>query len=303
MNNTEIVNAILASRTATVSAYEHVELEMKALDESEVRLVNVDPPASVARVLGALEKIRPYREDIAKLLGPEMQQVDKLEVYAFALQEAHVRSLSAGKTPDDLRALAEAGDALRAMLRSDGAALTARGLIDPARLESCTGQPGYKVIATELGVLSAVFLSVWPQIQGKCCVTEQELQRAQLIADALLAYVGVRDKSPEARAEALAMRGRAFTLLVNKYDIARRAVTFLRWNEGDADDIAPSLFAGKQRGKDKTDAQPQEPIATPPGSPPATGSTPTAGPTPPAASGGNSQPVVTTGPQGSPFMH
>ncbi|MBI5479925.1 MAG: hypothetical protein HY906_13755 [Deltaproteobacteria bacterium] len=37
-------------------------------------------------------------------------------------------------------------------------------------------------------------------------------------------------------------RDRAFTLLVNAYDTFQRAVTYLRWNEGDAGTIAPSLF-------------------------------------------------------------
>jgi hypothetical protein len=34
-------------------------------------------------------------------------------------------------------------------------------------------------------------------------------------------------------------------LLANAYDQARRAITYLRWNKGDADLIAPSLYAGR----------------------------------------------------------
>jgi len=35
---------------------------------------------------------------------------------------------------------------------------------------------------------------------------------------------------------------RAFTLLCRVYDLAQKAVVFLRWEHGDADAIAPSLF-------------------------------------------------------------
>ena len=36
-------------------------------------------------------------------------------------------------------------------------------------------------------------------------------------------------------------------------DEVRRAVTYLRWKAGDADDIAPSLFAGRARRKSADD--------------------------------------------------
>jgi hypothetical protein len=43
-------------------------------------------------------------------------------------------------------------------------------------------------------------------------------------------------------AAAATRRARAFTLFMNAYDACRRVVAFLRWNEGDADSIAPSPF-------------------------------------------------------------
>ena len=52
-------------------------------------------------------------------------------------------------------------------------------------------------------------------------------------------------------AEAAEIRQQAFTLFVNNYDQVRRAISFLRWNEGDVDDIIPSLYAGRSTGKRK----------------------------------------------------
>jgi hypothetical protein len=46
-----------------------------------------------------------------------------------------------------------------------------------------------------------------------------------------------------------------FTQFIQAYDDARRAIAYLRWHEGDADDIAPSLHVNKGSGasKKKTD--------------------------------------------------
>ncbi len=49
--------------------------------------------------------------------------------------------------------------------------------------------------------------------------------------------------------EAADKRARAFSLLVHAYDQTRRAVAYLRWNEGDADAIAPSAVQGPRRSR------------------------------------------------------
>lgn len=46
-------------------------------------------------------------------------------------------------------------------------------------------------------------------------------------------------------------RQRAFTLFANAYDQCRRAATYLRWNEGDADELVASLHGGRTRRPDE----------------------------------------------------
>jgi hypothetical protein len=299
MNTTDIVNTILASRNTTAAALERVRPELQALDANDVRLLKVDVPTAVSRALGAAPKIRGMRAEIVSSApNVDVERLDKLEDYAYALQEAHVRYLGAGKSPDELRALGAEGDTLRILLRSDAVALVNRGLIDPACLASCTGLSGYKTIATELGILSAVMISNWSKIQCKCGVTEQDLKRATTIGGALLAYVGLREQSPEMKAAAMDLRDRAFTLLANTYDLARRVVTFLRWDEDDADLIAPTLFGGKRRSeKNVVDAQAEPATPTPEPTPAVT----------PAAGNGAASPqasvnVAVGRPNSNPFM-
>jgi hypothetical protein len=59
--------------------------------------------------------------------------------------------------------------------------------------------------------------------------------------------IGSREQAPAAIDEASNNRQRAFTLLLTAYSQVRRAITYLRWNEGDADSIAPSLYAARRK--------------------------------------------------------
>jgi hypothetical protein len=96
------------------------------------------------------------------------------------------------------------------------------------------------------------------------------VDRAAELAPELLVALGERGhgKTASSAAAAADRRARAFTLLVDAYDACRRAVTYLRWNEGDADLIAPSLF--KLRGPRRSPAEaPPEPPAPAPAPEPA----------------------------------
>ena len=264
MNSTDIVNALLATRNASSDAFDRILPEMLAINADRLRSVNVDVPTVVARVLGAAPRVLALRVDIVRDAPlVEIKLLDNLEDYAYALQEAHVRCISVGKTPDELRALYDEGESMRTLLRSDGTAAVHRGFIDPARLKPCEGLTGFRNVATELSVLVNVMTGAWPKLQGRCGVTQEELVRARDVADALLQYAGLREQSPEARTAAVDLRERAFTLLVNGYEEARRAVLYLRWYQGDADIIAPSLFAGRHRSSSKDDVvEPAAPIET-----------------------------------------
>ena len=83
--------------------------EIQAVDPDKVRSVNVEVPTAVSRVLGAAPKILALCTDQGhKTPGIDFASLRQLdETYAYALQEAHVRCLSSGKSPDELRALTE----------------------------------------------------------------------------------------------------------------------------------------------------------------------------------------------------
>ena len=87
----------------------------------------------------------------------------------------------------------------------------------------------------------------WRDIGHKSAIEPQELDEAEQMFERITTAYAVRASRPLTVAAAVEDRRRAYTLLVRAYDHARRAVTYLRWTEGDADAIAPSLWAGRGR--------------------------------------------------------
>lgn len=119
---------------------------------------------------------------------------------------------------------------------------------------------GYKNVAFELMDWANLLRDCWPQIQGKTALSADELAHAKQVGERLLRAAGVREQAPAVAVEAARVRSQAFSLLVSAYDQTRRAIGFLRWDMGDADVIAPSLYAGRSRGR--TPAPP--PVVSPP---------------------------------------
>ena len=72
-----------------------------------------------------------------------------------------------------------------------------------------------------------------------------------MLADQLVTAVGEREQAPVIAAEAVRDRHGAFTLFINAYDEVRAAITYIRRKQGDAESIAPSLYAGRTVSKKK----------------------------------------------------
>jgi len=58
------------------------------------------------------------------------------------------------------------------------------------------------------------------------------------------------------------IRARAFSLLMRTYGQVQRAVEYLRWDHGDAQEIAPSVYTGSRGGRRQA-AQPADDVVAP----------------------------------------
>jgi hypothetical protein len=249
--------------------------------------------------MGVLPFLKAARPRIVQELPRyDVARFDKLEAYTLALGHAHALYLSASQPSESLEAISDTATSLRDVLFADATALAQRRMIDGDRLKELKGVKGYRQLAFDLFALAALMREAWGTIGGRTAIQLKELDQAEMLADRILTHVGEREQTPAVAADAAENRQRAFTLFVNAYDHARRAVSFLHWDTEDADSLAPSIYtAGRSARRKQAEATP--PVPAPAASP----SVPN--PAPPRASvnGGTGKVPVPVGlPDSEPFV-
>ena len=111
-------------------------------------------------------------------------------------------------------------------------------------------------IANDVFGLGKVFVSDWKVVANRTWIDREYLEDAFAKADALMKRVGVahpRARSIDDDADPVVLRSRLSALLVGDLDRIRQAVTYVRWEEGDADAIVPSLYARTRTRRARAD--------------------------------------------------
>ncbi|HMA94889.1 MAG TPA: hypothetical protein VKP30_19495 [Polyangiaceae bacterium] len=227
--------------------FERVRPEMARLEADDLLQITVDPVTAAGIARGALMRLNPLREQMAALPDFDIRNLDNLGLYARAVMQANAVYLGASSSPQHFQELVAEAAAVREQMVSDATALAKRGYLDGAVLDKLKGAVGHRNVATDLLTLVNVIRANWEAVAGKTALSAQELERAECLSDQLVNDIGERAVGPATIDKIVLERQQAYTVLVNAYDELRRAVTYLRWNYGDEDAIAPSLFGGKRR--------------------------------------------------------
>lgn len=275
------------------TAYYNVESELLELRPEELLNINLDIIAAVNTAAGVIPEVKVLRDQIVEQLPKfNLAAFDKLHHYAMAAAYAHTVHLATAEPQDKLRPIFEEAIVLRDVLLSDATTLAKRGHINGLALNELKRATGFKNVQSDLQMLVNILKSNWPNIAGKCGTTEAELARAEKLVSWLIQSVGLREQGPAEVAKTADLRTRAFTLFTKTYNDVRRAVAYLRWNEGDVDTIIPSLYAGRGGRKKDTTGAASSDTAPPP--------TATVVPNgPPSVTGGLATPATN---DGGPFV-
>jgi len=291
------INTVSAASSSTATAqespyryreaFEATAAERAALDERELAPINIEVLAAVSTVNAAMPEIRAMRGAIGKtFVSFDLGQFDRLHTYALALQHAQVLYATVTRPTEPAQELAARAVRLRELLVSDIGALVNRGVLDGKRLTQLRGGTGFRNAAFDLQVLAAILREHWGAISSRTMVQFSEVEQAEALGADLTDAVDGREQVSSVAVAAASERTRAFTLFFRAYDEARRAATFLRWHDGGADGVVPSLYAGRGgRGKNESEVgQTPAPVVVAPVAAPV------------------AAPVVPGQPGGSPFL-
>ncbi len=273
------------------AAFVRREVEIRAVPTDALAPINIDVITSMATVLGALPGLRELRPTIAMLPAFDLAAFDALEDYTMALGATHSRWMIATAPREALPELGAAAVEVRDTLVADATALARRGVLDGQLVANFRSGVGYRAVVRDLMGLTALLRDAWDTVSRLTALEESELVAASNLADRIVGALGERALGPAHAAESTLVRQQAFTLWMNAYNQARRAVAYLRWDQGDADKIAPSVYAGRGSGP-RPKADSGQPDAAAPPAASVTAATPST-PTEPA-------PVTEYGPPGTP---
>lgn len=249
-----------ASSGEAAVAYEQARLDLDAVPAESVGRIIANIPIVVSTVFGALPAIEALGDDIKKLPFVDHALLGKLRGYALTLYYVHILISHAADNTQVNALMAEATQ-LRARLLSSVETLSVCGYVDPAQVAAIRKGSGHLDTANDLVGLEQIFQAGGDAFYGMVPVTRAEVARASELGLQIVAALGRRKVGSEAESTTTRRiddRARAFRLVVRSYNEARRAVTFLRWNEGDADQLVPSLFAGKPRRRSRPDDEPSD---------------------------------------------
>lgn len=281
------VRSIVTDMEDVERAYARVVAELDKLDATDLAPMNVDLVSATSIVLGVSDRVRSFRDRMAQLPELDLANIDSLVDYAKATWFLYLTQQPA-PAPAEAEALMAEATALRAKLLVWTVPLVASGHLSEELVGRIREGSGHKDLPSDLIALVALYRSKWAEVESICGVTEADLNRAAELGTAVFGMVSRREQEAERPGNDGSLRlRRAWTRLDRAYAQCRRAIAYLRFAEGDVDEIAPNL----RRNPGQRSRQPE--VAAPP---PGTAPTPT-----PATGAGNGGPTGGLG-GGNPFV-
>ena len=177
---------------------------------------------------------------------------DRLEPAARACIQAHAEHLIMLHGADVAEMLAALGDR-RDILLLEAQSLVQKKKMAGSLLAELVGGNGYRAMAFDVVQLVGAFRQGWASIAPLTPVTSIELDQAEALANAVVTTLGENAQADSSASPSADLRRRAYTYFVQTYDEVRRAISYLRSEVGDADDIAPALFTGRSTRRSHDD--------------------------------------------------
>ncbi|HEX3774266.1 MAG TPA: hypothetical protein VHV51_07360 [Polyangiaceae bacterium] len=233
------------NRSSYEEAFARVFAASQALPADKLVHLNVDIKQACVTLVGALPKIVPFRSRLALLPEFELACVDQFPLLLRATMSAESTYDTTCSEPRRAAELAEQARKWCRLFGQDVGTMVMRGLLPAEQLDRLKAQTSYVHLAFKLLGLTALYRTNWAKLSGYTTLKPEELEHTQALGEALTEATARLPERHQAIREANDQRRRNFTLLARAYDQVRAGVHYLRWREGDAESIAPSLYQGR----------------------------------------------------------
>jgi hypothetical protein len=221
------------------------EAEIRAVGRDDIRHQTLDPLTAISTIFGALARAEKHAEDIAKLPLLKHAWIASVAGLASAVLYLDNARNSTTRKANEVASLAEEGSELVEVMSADVRAMMTRKVLPADSLAEYEPGNGYRNLAHNLGMLAGLCVRHWSTIEGRSGITKDDVTRASMLNEEILKVLGARVNDNGEASQNAMLRAQAFTLLVRAYDELRRAIAFIRYHEGDVDEIVPSLYAGR----------------------------------------------------------
>jgi hypothetical protein len=247
-------------------AFASVRHEIEAVPLEMLVRINCDVPHAARCGLVAAEHVQPLLPDLAQLIRFDVRPVHMLGAYSLALLHAHSLATEGDGDLPSLPVLVAEAMPLRERLLRTAELLAYFGIVSAEHVAAIRSGLGYASLAEALLALGRMLVELWPRVHDKVMVTREEVDRAITLSAQLQKAIALHeaDKSPlQLPSGRRYLRAQAFTLFYRAYEQTRRGVTFLRWDEGDAQGIVPSLYPRRGRRPEGEELELDEGDASP----------------------------------------
>ena len=237
-------------------AYRLMEPLARAIPLAELLAVNIDMESAITTALGTADRVQSLRQAVQKQLPTfDISALDRLMTVARAAGHAHISWLVSDAPRDKVVALSMKCQAVRWRLHEHVTALAGQGVVFRRSYHRLmTSTHGFP-LAKDLSNLTRYLRISWDQVGFQGLGERRDIERAEALADERRSEVVSHEWAQrDARYESTELRRRFFTLLVRDHEEVRRAVTFVRWHQGDAHHVAPALFV-KSRSRRRRDRE------------------------------------------------
>jgi hypothetical protein len=252
------------STPATLDQLASFRSDIDALHDRDVLTPRLDASAAALVAIGAMPAIEAHRASVLAVFGERGEAtLDRLVPVAQGLLLSHAITVAGAER--DVEAMAKEVMDLRNLLYVAASALIERELASKRSLATLTGGQGYQARVTDTIALVSWFRSLPSSVRAQTKVTDAELEGAHRTAVSFGAAFAERDQARAGSSAAARDRARMFTLFFRTYERVRQMLTYVRWFEGDVEQIAPSLYANRGTRRSNDDV----PAPTPPAPMPA----------------------------------